>query len=90
MRAIVTVSSKGQVVLPAELRDRLGLSAGAKLEVVDEPDGVHLRVVRSVARTELAELAGMVKAPSKGRPRRLEDFDAASMTGNAMTRKRSR
>jgi antitoxin PrlF len=80
MKAIVTVSSKGQVVLPAELRSRLGLGAGSKLEVLDEPDGLHLRIVRSVARTELEQLAGMVKAESKGRPRRLEDFDAASMT----------
>jgi antitoxin PrlF len=85
MRAIVTVSSKGQVVLPAELRDRLGLSAGAKLEVTDEEDGLHLRVVRSVAKTDLEEVMGMVKAKSKGRPRRLQDFDAASMT-----RKRAR
>jgi AbrB family looped-hinge helix DNA binding protein len=80
MGAIVTVSSKGQVVLPAELRDRHGLSAGAKLEVFEEADGVRLRVVRAVAPTELDALAGMVKAKSKGRPRRLEDFDAASMT----------
>jgi antitoxin PrlF len=80
MRAIVTVSSKGQVVLPAELRDRLGLSAGAKLEVISEPDGVHLRVVRSVSKTTLDDLAGMVSARSKGRPRRLDDFDAASLT----------
>ncbi len=80
MGAIVTVSSKGQVVLPAELRDRLGLSAGAKLEVLDEPDGLHLRVVRSVPKTDLDDLAGMVKAGSKGRPRRLDDFDVASLT----------
>lgn len=78
MGAVVTVSSKGQIVLPAELRGRLGLRAGAKLEVLDEPDGVHLRVVRSVTRTELDQLAGLVKARSKGSPRRLEDFDAAS------------
>ncbi len=79
MKAIVTVSSKGQVVLPAELRNRLHLGAGSKLEVVDEPDGLHLRIVRSVAQTEIEQLAGMVRAKSKNRPRRLEDFDAASM-----------
>jgi AbrB family looped-hinge helix DNA binding protein len=79
MRTVVTVSSKGQVVLPAELRDRLGLGAGSKLEISDEPDGLHLRVVRTVAKTELDRLAGMVKATSKGRPRRLLDFDPASL-----------
>jgi len=35
MKAIVTVSSKGQVVLPAELRSRLGLGAGRRLEDFD-------------------------------------------------------
>jgi AbrB family looped-hinge helix DNA binding protein len=80
MKAIVTVSSKGQVVLPAELRSRLGLGAGSKLEVLEDSDGLHLRIVRSIARTELDQLAGMVTAKSKNRARRLEDFDAASMT----------
>lgn len=76
------VSSKGQIVLPAALRRRLGMGAGAKLEVVEESDGLKLRVVRSVATAgvdELADMAGMVKAPARGVPRRLEDFDPASM-----------
>ena len=30
------VSSKGQIVLPAELRRRLGMGAGARLEVIEE------------------------------------------------------
>lgn len=73
------VSSKGQIVLPAELRRRLGMGAGARLEVVEEPDGVKLRVVRPVATSDLAGLAGMVQAPSRGVPRRLEDFDPAAV-----------
>jgi AbrB family looped-hinge helix DNA binding protein len=55
------VSSKGQIVLPAALRRRLGMGAGARLEVVEEPDGIKLRVVRPVATTDLAGLAGMVR-----------------------------
>jgi AbrB family looped-hinge helix DNA binding protein len=79
----LVVSSKGQIVLPAALRRRLGLAAGARLEVLEESDGVRLRVARSVAPTALAGLAGMVKAPSRGVPRRLEDFDPASLTTTA-------
>ena len=73
------VSSKGQIVLPAALRRRLGMGAGARIEVVEEPDGLKLRVVRSVATADLAGLAGMVKAPTRGVPRRLEDFETASV-----------
>ncbi len=76
------VSSKGQIVLPAELRRRLGMGAGAKIEVLEESDGLKLRVVRSVATAGMAGmagLAGMVKARARGVPRHLEDFDPASL-----------
>ncbi|MBK7612989.1 MAG: AbrB/MazE/SpoVT family DNA-binding domain-containing protein [Burkholderiales bacterium] len=73
------VSSKGQIVLPAVLRRKLGMGAGAKLEVLEEADGLKLRVVRAVAAVDLSQLAGMVKAPTQGKPRRLQDFDPASL-----------
>jgi antitoxin PrlF len=75
----LSVSSKGQIVLPAELRRRLGMGAGAKLEVLEESDGLKLRVVRSMATVDVASMAGLVKAPVRGVPRRLEDFDPASL-----------
>ena len=80
------VSSKGQIVLPAALRRRLGMGAGARLQVLEESDGLKLRVVRSVAMADLTGMAGMVKAPTRGVPRRLEDFDPASL----LTRSRRR
>ena len=73
------VSSKGQIVLPAALRRRLGMGAGARLEVFEESDGLKLRVVRSVATADMSAMAGMVKAPARGVARRLEDFDPASL-----------
>ncbi len=73
------VSSKGQIVLPAALRRRLGMGAGARIEVLEEPDGLKLRVVRSVATVDVQEMAGMVKAQARGVPRRLGDFDPASL-----------
>ena len=73
------VSSKGQIVLPAALRRRLGMGAGAKIEVIEESDGLKLRVIRPVATANLTEMAGMVKAPTRGVPRHLEDFDPASV-----------
>lgn len=73
------VSSKGQIVLPAALRRRLGMGAGSRIEVLEESDGLKLRVVRAVATADMTELAGLVKAPARGAPRRLGDFDPASL-----------
>jgi len=73
------VSSKGQIVLPAALRRRLGMGAGARIEVLEESDGLKLRVVRSVATADMTGMAGMVKAPARGVARRLEDFDPAAL-----------
>ncbi len=75
----LVVSSKGQIVLPAALRHRLGMGAGARIEVLEESDGLKLRVIRAVSTADLTGMAGMVKAPAHGVPRRLEDFDPASL-----------
>ena len=76
---IVKVSSKGQIVLPASTRRRLGLNAGARLELIDEPTSVRLKVLRAVEGSTAEELAGMVSAPSSGRRRSLEAFDPATL-----------
>jgi antitoxin PrlF len=83
----VLVSSKGQVVLPATMRRRLGMGAGTRLEVLEESDGLKLRVVRSIPEVDVANLAGMVKAPTRGKPRRLADFDPASVLTRPSNRK---
>jgi antitoxin PrlF len=82
------VSSKGQIVLPAATRRRLGLGTGARLEVVEEADGVRLRVVRAVPKVDVSKLAGMLKAATHGVPRRLEDFDAATLAARGRVGKR--
>ena len=74
------VSSKGQIVLPAALRRRLGMGAGARLQVLEESDGLKLRVIRPVETADLSGMAGLVKAPARGVLRRLEDFDASLLT----------
>ena len=52
--AMMTVSSKGQVVLPADIRKRLGLMAGMRMEIVEEADGVRLIVARPVKAANIA------------------------------------
>ncbi|MBM5803205.1 MAG: AbrB/MazE/SpoVT family DNA-binding domain-containing protein [Cyanobacteria bacterium K_DeepCast_35m_m2_155] len=42
MDALLTLSSKGQLVIPSRLRQLLGLRAGDRLALSLEPDGLHL------------------------------------------------
>ena len=42
------ISSKGQVVVPKDIRDRLGLSEGSEVEFVEEQDGVMLKRIRAL------------------------------------------
>lgn len=48
MNAYGKISSKGQVVVPKDIRDRLGLAEGSDVEFVEAPDSVTLK--RVVAR----------------------------------------
>lgn len=46
----VNVTSNGRMILPADLRKRLGLAGGGTLLVEETPDGILLRTVeQSVA-----------------------------------------
>jgi AbrB family looped-hinge helix DNA binding protein len=46
---ITKVSDKGQVVIPKEIRDRLGFTEGSKLMVVATEDAVVLQKIETIA-----------------------------------------
>jgi len=52
----VTVSSKYQIVIPKEARQRLGISSGTKLQAIPEPSG--LRLVKEPSIDEIRGLLG--------------------------------
>jgi AbrB family looped-hinge helix DNA binding protein len=58
----VTVTSKGQVTLPAKLRKRLKIEVGEKLIVIQEKNAVKLVPV-----PKLSRLAGIDEELFKGR-----------------------
>jgi antitoxin PrlF len=78
----VTVSDKGQVVIPAAIRRGLGIKAGTELEF--ELDGSEIRVSlrHSVPAASIEDGYGMLRAKSSAKPRRLEDFDVADAMRN--------
>ena len=43
MNAQTKVSGKGQVVIPKDVRDRLGMVEGTVLDVIESTEGVFLR-----------------------------------------------
>lgn len=76
-----TLTEKGQIVIPAEIRARYELTPGTQLEFVDEGGVIRLHIRRRITRSEPADGYGMFKPAPSGRskPRRLSDFDPASL-----------
>lgn len=59
--ATITLSSKGQVVIPKEIRDELHWEAGTELTLVSSAHGVTLKAVPKKSGRNLADLIGMLK-----------------------------
>ena len=73
---IATMTSKGQLTVPAEVRERLGLRAGSRVTFAETGPGTYeLRVERG----SVAELAGLF--PWTGPPKSLEEMDDAIAAG---------
>jgi antitoxin PrlF len=66
-----TVSSKGQIVVPGEVRRRLGLTQGSVLRFVIDGDGVRV----FAAGGDVRKLKG--RLPTPPRPVSLEDMNDA-------------
>ena len=58
---VVTISSKGQVVIPAKIRKKFSLKEGDSLVLVEEKDGIRLQPL-----TDLSELWGADKLKETG------------------------
>jgi AbrB family looped-hinge helix DNA binding protein len=84
--AIATLTSKGQITVPAQMRDRLGLRPGSKIVFEEQPNGDF--VVRKKT-GDIRALKGILKAPPGFAPT-LEDFDRATGEADAERLARSR
>jgi len=63
----VTLSSKGQLVIPAALRKLADLTAGAVVEVRYQDGEIHLRPISPVKITTLTDVAGCLAKPDRKR-----------------------
>lgn len=73
------LSSKGQVVIPGNIRAAHGWGAGTEFEVEDRGDAVILRVARPFAATRLEEVIGCTGY--KGPKRTLAEMESAVAEG---------
>jgi AbrB family looped-hinge helix DNA binding protein len=66
--SVVTVSSKFQVVIPVEVRDKMNLKPGQKVIVVEKDGVVHM-----IPEKPLKEMRGFVKGVNTENLREEED-----------------
>jgi AbrB family looped-hinge helix DNA binding protein len=59
--ATITLSSKGQVVIPKEIRDELHWEAGTQLTLISTPSGVTIKAKPQKTGRRLEDLIGMLK-----------------------------
>ena len=73
-RLTTTISSKGQVVLPKEIRRALRWEAGVRLAVENTPEGVLLKALPAFAETRPEDVFGRLAC--EGAPKSLADMEA--------------
>jgi AbrB family looped-hinge helix DNA binding protein len=59
--ATITLSSKGQVVIPKEIRDELHWEAGTQINLISNASGVTLKAVPKKTGRKLADLIGLFR-----------------------------
>lgn len=74
--SIVTVSDKGQVVIPAAIRKQLGITPGCQLSFSLEGSTIRIEIKHKKPITTIEQGFGMLVCPP-GQPRYLSNFDIA-------------
>jgi len=80
-----TLTSKGQLSLPAAVRRRLGVRAGDRLTFVEDSAG-GFRIVAQHKSGEIGEISGFLHSHARSKPVSLKEMDnaiAAEESGTA-------
>jgi AbrB family looped-hinge helix DNA binding protein len=81
--ATTKMSSRGQVVIPEEVRERLGLEQGAQFVVVGEGDTVVLKAIRAPSMKDFDRLIAEAQKAAKRAGLKKSDVEKAIREGRA-------
>ncbi len=87
-KATITISTKGQVILPKAIRERRKWAAGTRLVVEETADGVLLKLAPLFVPSRPEDVFGMLRY--SGPPKTIEEMDAAITTEVKRRRARGR
>jgi AbrB family looped-hinge helix DNA binding protein len=71
------MSSKGQIVIPEEIRDRLGLHSGTQFVVVGDRDVVILKAISTPSMKEFDDMIAQARQQARKSGLKRSDIDAA-------------
>jgi AbrB family looped-hinge helix DNA binding protein len=75
--ATTRMSSKGQIVIPEEIRNRMGLQSGTQFVVVGDRDVVILKAISAPSMKEFDDLIAQARQQARKSGLRKSDVDAA-------------
>ena len=75
--ATTKMSSKGQVVIPEEIRERLGLKAGSQFVVLGDGDVVILKILSAPSMDEFDAIISEARAQARRAGLKRSDITAA-------------
>jgi len=75
--ATTKMSSKGQVVIPEDVRSRLGLEAGEQFVVVGDKDVVILKRIAPPSMRDFDELVGQARRQARNAGMKRSNVEAA-------------
>lgn len=75
--ATTKMSSKGQIVIPEEIRKRLGLQPGSQFVVIGEDDTVILKMISAPDINQFEQLIGRARAQARKAGLKRSDISSA-------------